>query len=175
MIERQAPVLFVLLGITIWAAAAGQDDQHARTVIGPSNIDLADGAAALMAGNAEEGIRLTRRGLQTASNDRDRVAGFSNLCAGLIMLERLDEALDACNRSLAIDAGHWRSYSNRALAYLRMGRYDEAARDVASAEAISPNARSVRSVKSMLLDRTDPVRPTITIDDRRSAPDGGDE
>lgn len=172
MINRKALLLFVLLGIGTSAAATGVDDEHARTVIGPSNIDLADGAQALKAGNAEEGVRLTRQGLQTASNDRERVAGYSNLCAGLVMLERLGEALDACDRAIAINDGHWRSYSNRALVYLRMARYDEAGRDIASAEAINPNARAVKIVKSMLLDVTDPVRPSITIDDRRAAGNG---
>ena len=48
---------------------------------------------ALKAGDIEEGVRLTRRGLKSAANDRERVAGYSNLCAGLVILERLGEAL----------------------------------------------------------------------------------
>ena len=65
----------------------------AKTVIGPANVDLADGAAALRAGDAEDGVRLTQRGLRSANSQRDRIAGYSNLCAGLVMLDRLDEAL----------------------------------------------------------------------------------
>ena len=172
MIDPKILPLIALIGVCTCADAAAQDDRQARTVIGPSNIDLADGAQALTEGDAEEGVRLTRRGLQSAANDRERVAGYSNLCAGLIMLERPGEALDACDSALAIDDGHWRSYSNRALANLRMARYEAAGRDIASAEAISPNARSVRVVKSMLLDATDPVRPSIVIDDRRAARNG---
>lgn len=172
MIDRKALWLIALIGICTWSAAALADEQQSRTIIGPSNIDLADGAQALKAGDIEEGVRLTRRGLKSAANDRERVAGYSNLCAGLVILERLGEALEACDRAIAINDGHWRSYSNRALVYLKMARYEEAGRDIASAEAISPNARSVRVVKSMLLDATDPVRPSIIIDDRRSAGNG---
>lgn len=170
MTIRQFVLLLILLGSISAVLATEQEDSQIRTVIGPSNIDLADGATALRAGNAEDGVRLTQRGLNGATNDRERVAGYSNLCAGLIMLERLDEAIAACSRALDIDDGHWRGYSNRALAYVRLKRYADAQRDIAASEAINPNARSTKVIKSMLLDATDPVAPSITIDDRRQAP-----
>ena len=109
--------LAILLLTTATAAAQVSDRAggDARTVIGPSNIDLADGAAALRTGDAEEGVRLTRRGLRSASSPRDRLAGYSNLCAGLIMLNRHEEAIESCDAAIAIDDRHWRSYSNRAL------------------------------------------------------------
>ena len=160
-----------LLGLAVTVPVTAQEDDAARTVIGPSNLDLADGATALRMGDAEDGVRLTRRGLQAAANDRERVAGYSNLCAGLIMLEQLDAALDACNRALEIDQRHWRSYSNRALAFVKLHRYAEAERDIANGEAINPNARTLKVVKAMLLDATDPVAPSITIDDRRQPPE----
>jgi Flp pilus assembly protein TadD len=162
--------MLALLGIVTCADAVGQTENEAGTVIGPSNIDLADGAAALRVGNAVDGVRLTQRGLQSANNDRDRVAGYSNLCAGFIMLDDLDAALEACNRALEIDDGHWRSYSNRALVLVKQKRYTEAERDIDSGQALSPHSRTLRAVKAMLLDATDPVSPTIIIDDRRHAP-----
>src|SRR5210317_2110301 len=92
-------LLLTLLGSPgMVQAQSTQSDAAAKTVIGPGNIDLADGAAALRMGDAEDGVRLTQRGLRSA-NGQDRVAGYSNLCAGLAMLGRLDEALDACNRA----------------------------------------------------------------------------
>ena len=175
MIIRRFVPLLALLGIVVVVPATGQEDSQPRTVIGPSNIDLADGATALRAGNAEDGVRLTQSGLRSASNDRERVAGYSNLCAGLFMLDRLDEALDACNQALIIDDRHWRSYSNRALVYVKQKRYADAERDIADGEAINPNARTLKIVKSMLLDETDPVAPSITIDDRRQVPVNGGE
>lgn len=170
MIIRRLVALLILLGSVVAVSAEGQEDNQIKTVIGPSNVDLADGATALRAGNAEDGVRLTQRGLNTAANDRERVAGYSNLCAGLIMLERFDEALDACNLAINIDDGHWRGYSNRALAYVKLERYSEAKRDIENSEAINPNARSTKVIKAMLLDATDPVAPSITIDDRRQPP-----
>jgi len=120
-----------------------------------------------MMGDGEEGVRLTLLGLQRATSSRDRLAGISNLCAGYIMLEQLDTALNYCNQVLEKDDQHWRSYSNRALAYIMLKRYEEAEQDLQRAEALVDNARTVRIVRSMLLDATDPVAPQIIIDDRR--------
>ncbi|MDH3756761.1 MAG: hypothetical protein OEV10_11570 [Gammaproteobacteria bacterium] len=150
-------------------APAGQSGAIAKTVVGPGNVDLADGAAALRVGDAEEGVRLTQRGLSTANSQRDRVAGYSNLCAGLVMLDRLDEALEACSRALELDDQHWRSYSNRALVYLKQERYAEAEQDISTGEELNPNARTLKTIRAMLRDAVDPVSPSIIIDDRREA------
>jgi tetratricopeptide (TPR) repeat protein len=167
---------YLLLLILLWSPGQVQaqaptrpSDAAAKTVIGPGNTDLADGAAALRVGNAEDGVRLTQRGLRMANNQRDRVAGYSNLCAGLVMLDRLDEALDACNRAHELDDRHWRSYSNRALVYLRQKRYAEAEQDISTGEELSPNARTLKTLRAMYRDAVDPVSPSIIIDDRREA------
>ena len=162
--------LITLLGSLAQAQVpAGHSDAVAKTVIGPGNANLADGAAALQLGDADEGVRLTQRGLAAASSKRDRVAGYSNLCAGLVMLDRLDEALEACDRALELDDEYWRGYSNRALVHLKRQQYAEAERDISRGEALSPNARPLRELRAMYLDAVDPVSPSIIIDDRREA------
>ena len=82
-IVRFLPLLMLLAAFAEAQVPAGQSGAVARTVIGPDNADLADGAAALRVGNAEDGVRLTERGLKSASSRRDRVAGYSNLCAAI--------------------------------------------------------------------------------------------
>ena len=166
---RLLPLLILLGSLAHGQSPGAQSEAIAKTVIGPANSDLADGAAALRIGDAEEGVRLTRRGLATASGRRERAAGYSNLCAGLAMLEQLDEALQACNRALALDDEHWRSYSNRALVYLKQARYPEAERDISRGEALNPNARTLKTLRAMYRDAVDPVSPSIIIDDRRDA------
>ena len=145
--------------------------QESKTVLGPENPDLYDGANALLAGDAEEGVRLTQRGLANASNYRERITGNANLCAGYILLEKLEEALTHCDRVLQQDDRHWRAFSNRALAYIKLKRYAEADEDLRRAEAIAPNSRKVRTVRAMYRDATDPVAPQIVIDDRRQPAD----
>jgi tetratricopeptide (TPR) repeat protein len=168
-IARFLPLLVLLVSAAYAQTPAAQSGAVAKTVVGPDNADLADGAAALMAGDAEAGVRLTERGLRSANSVRDRIAGYSNLCAGFVMLERLDEALQACNRALELDDGHWRSYSNRALVYLKQQRYAEAERDISLGEQLNPNARTLKTLRVMYRDAVDPVVPSIIIDDRREA------
>lgn len=153
-------------------AAVAQD---ARTVIGPRNPDLADGANALLAGDAKEGVRLTLIGLEHSASARDRKTAMSNLCAGYVLLDELDTALEYCNRVLEIDDKHWKAYSNRALVYVRMQRYDEAEADLQSGETLAPNARTLRAVRAMLLDAIKPVAPNVVIDDRRQPAEGKDD
>jgi tetratricopeptide (TPR) repeat protein len=168
-IARFLPLLMLLASLAQAQTPASQSGAVAKTVVGPGNTDLADGATALRVGNAEDGVRLTERGLMSASSRRERVAGYSNLCAGLAMLERLDEALEACNRALELDDRHWRGYSNRALVYLKQERYPEAERDISVGEELNPNARTLKTLRAMYRDAVDPVAPSIIIDDRREA------
>ena len=123
-----------------------------------------------MAGDAEEGVRLTLLGLNMAANERERRIAFSNLCAGYILLEQLDTALDYCNRVLARNDRDWRSYNNRALIYVKQERYLEAEQDIVKGQQLNPNARNLKIVRGMLLDKTDPILPNIVIDDRRHPP-----
>ena len=143
------------------------DGQEAKTVVGPYNADLSEGAEALLAGDAERGVALTLKGLRQETRQRDRRTGLSNLCAGYIMLGELETALDYCSEVIAETDRHWRAYSNRALIYVKLGRLADAEADLRRAEEMAPKARPVRAVRSMLRDRTDPVAPNIIIDDRR--------
>lgn len=161
----RGPIALIGLVCLLFATASAQQN---KTVIGPSNPDLAAGADALLAGDAEEGVRLTLRGLQSGASRADRLTGMSNLCAGYAMLEQYDEALEYCDRVLAENDSHWRAWSNRALVHVLTGRFDEAEDDLQRAEALAPDARTVQTVRAMLEDRVDPVAPIVIIDDRRN-------
>jgi len=143
--------------------------QEHKIVVGVRNIDLLEGADALLAGDAEEGVRRTLIGLRYAADRDDRLTGTSNLCAGYILLERYDEALEQCNIVLSEDDDHWRALANRALIYVLKGRYDVADEDLGRAEELAPNVRTIKNVRELLRDRLNPVEPVIIIDDRRQS------
>ena len=149
--------------------------QENKTVLGPKNEDLHAGAEALLAGDAEEGVRRTLKGLQYSSSQRNRIAGLSNLCAGYAMLDEPEQALPWCNQAIELNDRHWRAHSNRALVYIKLGRLAEAEQDLQKAEELAPYSRTVKTVRSMLLDATDPVAPLVIIDDRRQEPDDDEE
>lgn len=145
--------------------------QENKTVLGPSNLPLQEGADALKAGEAADGVRLTLVGLKQAKGLRERQTAKSNLCAGYALLEQYQIALDYCDEVLEENDRYWRAYSNRALIYVRLHRFDEAQQDLLKGEAISPNAKSLRAVRKMYRDAINPVSPSIIIDDRRAPAD----
>lgn len=155
-------------------ASAQEADVQSKTVIGPRNPNLVYGAQELLAGNAEEGIRLSKLGLDVAIGQRERNAGLGNICAGYVMLRQYTVALEFCNRALDENDRNWRALSNRALIYVSLERYEEAAVDLEKGEEIAPRARSLKEVRGMYMDATVPVTPNIVIDDRRGG-DSNDE
>ncbi len=167
--------LFVLIAIVLlaWSQVAAEEDN--RTIIGPRNPQLAEGAQALNAGDAEEGVRLTLRGLEIAQGDRERKSAHSNLCAGYLLMDQPIAALKHCDEAIAIDPRFWRAYNNRALVYLRLDRFEESEADVARGQALRPSSVKLKETRGLLLDETDPVVESIEVDERRSAINGDQE
>lgn len=162
MNAQRAFWLLILIGATSQA-------QDNTTVLGPTNVALQDGAQALRVGDVEEGIRLTLLGLSQARGSRERQTAQSNLCAGYALLERFAEGLEYCDAVLEVNDQHWRARSNRALIYIRLRRFEEADADLKAGEEISPNSNTLQAVRKMYLDATNPVSPSVVIDDRRGS------
>jgi len=131
-----------LLTAVIWTAppARAVDRAGSKTVIGPMNSLLAEGAAALEAGRIAEGVRLTLEGLKVAASPQENAAGHSNACAGYVLLKQWSNALTQCNAALELDTSNWRTYNNRAAIYVEKGLYDLAMRDVEAGLALAPGA-----------------------------------
>ncbi len=170
--KRLGKFRHILLVTLLLASAPASSNEEAKTVIGPDNIYLADGAEALMVGNGEDGVRLTLLGLQTADGTRQEKIAHSNLCAGYLLLNQLETALEHCNWVLELDPAHWRTYNNRALVYMRLERFDEAEEDIRKGQTIRPRSEKLKTVKGMYLDETQPVTPHIEVDERRAIDEG---
>lgn len=163
--------LLVVIAIVLLAWSQLAAEEGSRTVIGPRNVPLAEGARALMAGDAEEGVRLSLRGLDMAQGSRELKSAHSNLCAGYLLMDKPRVALRHCNEAIAIDTQFWRAYNNRALVYLRLNRLEEAEADVAQGQALRPSSVKLKETRGLLLDETHPVVENIEIDERRDAMD----
>jgi len=161
-----------LLAITMFAAVQVYADREAdsKTVIGPRNIYLHDGATALMAGDAEEGVSLTLKGLEVAQGWYEKKVAHANLCAGFLLLGQSETALGHCDWVLERDPNHWRTYNNRALVYLHLQRFEESEADIRKGQELNPRSEKLKEVKGMYLDVVEPVDEKITIDDRRNKP-----
>lgn len=165
--------VMLAFGLLFASAAARAQQQVAtpaespRSVIGPRNPLLAQGADELMHGNFEKGVELTRKGLAVALGRQEKKTGLSNLCAGYFMIGELQSALEACNEVVELDPNFWRGYNNRALVLMELGRLEESAADVERGMELRPHAKKLQLTRARLLDATNPVEPTVEIDDRR--------
>jgi len=153
---------FLLFAASVFA-------QENTTILGPSNVALQDGADALRAGDAKKGIKLTLLGLSQARGTRERQTAKSNLCAGYALLGEYELGLPYCDAVVQENNRHWRARSNRALIYIKLRRFEEANQDLLIGEQLSPNASTLKAVRRMYLDATDPVAPSVVIDDRRES------
>ncbi|MGI9232801.1 MAG: hypothetical protein ACR2RD_04145 [Woeseiaceae bacterium] len=161
----------ILPVLVLTASSVAAANEESKTVLGPSNIYLYDGANALKAGNGEDGVRLTLLGLQRAQGAREEKIAHANLCAGFILVDQPKQALEHCNWVIERDPRHWRTYNNRALAYLRLERFAESEEDVRRGQELRPGSEKLKIVKGMVLDETRPVTPKIEIDERRKVQD----
>ena len=153
------------LGVALTACllletAAASEQTPNTTVMGPQP-QLSDGARALKLRDYEEGVRLTLEGLKLEVSRRQRAAGLNNLCAGYTGLGRYDEALEACNRALALNVARWRVYNNRALALLGKKQVAAARRDVTAGLAINPDSASLKKVLELV--EVAELSPDITV------------
>ncbi len=129
--------------------ADGAPKSAGVTVFG-SDPDLSAGAAALQLGNFEEGIRLTLEGLKRGPAARNRASGFNNLCAGYVGARQYEQAMEACDAALEINASNWHVYNNRALALLGLGRLEEARRDHETGLALKPDSPKLGKVRGLI-------------------------
>lgn len=161
--------LAVALLLLSWSQLAAQDES--KTIIGARNPYLSDGADALLAGNGGDGVRLTLKGLEFAQGDHEHKVAHANLCAGYALIRQPEKALEHCDWVLERFPDYWRTYNNRALVYMQLGRYEDSAADIERGQELSPRSKKLKMAKGMLLDQTDPVVPTVEIDERRNAGD----
>ena len=168
---------WVIYGLAVFSAATaawGQPAQipdptrptaDSRTVLGVGNEYLAAGAEAIRTKQYDEGIRLTKLGLERPASPRDRAGALSNLCAAYAAKGEWDLAIKHCTESLEINGENWRAYNNRSYAYYLKGRYRQADADLKKAIAINPNARQMATIRGMINERT--LQPSVILEEHQ--------
>lgn len=142
-----------------------QQQADSRTVLGVANEYLAAGAEAIRAKQYDEGIRLTKLGLDRPASPRDRAAALSNLCAAHAAKNEPDLAIGYCTESLTINEGNWRAYSNRAYAYYLKRQFDRADTDLDAALSINPSARQMPQIRGLMNERR--LRGRVTMEEHQ--------
>jgi tetratricopeptide (TPR) repeat protein len=140
-----------------------QQQPDSRTVLGVDNEYLAAGAEAIRIKEYDEGIRLTKLGLERPASPRDRAAALSNLCAAHAAKNEPDIAVGYCTESLAINDQNWRAYSNRAYAYYLKRMFAEADVDLDMALSLNPSAKQMPQIRGMMNERR--LRGRVTMEE----------
>jgi tetratricopeptide (TPR) repeat protein len=157
-----------------WGSALGQrsevreltqEQADSRTVLGVANEYLSAGAEAIRAGQYDDGIRLTKLGLDRPASPRDRAAALSNLCAAHAAKNEPDTAIGYCTESLVINEANWRAYSNRAYAYYLKRQFEAADSDLDVALSINPNAKQMPQIRGMMNERR--LRGRVTMEEHQ--------
>lgn len=147
------------------AREISQEQADSRTVLGVANEYLAAGAEAMRAKEYDEGIRLTRLGLERPTSLRDRAVALSNLCAAHAARNEPDVAIGYCTESLAINDANWQAYSNRAYAHYLKRSFDAADADLDIALSINPNARQMPQIRGLMNERR--LRGRVTMEEHQ--------
>jgi tetratricopeptide (TPR) repeat protein len=92
-------------------------------------------------------------GLTFAVSQQDRASALANLCAGFTALKQYQRALEHCDQSIALVSDNWRTWQNRAAANLRMGKIEEALRDVQRGLQLNPDSDSLQKTLAIARDR----------------------
>jgi tetratricopeptide (TPR) repeat protein len=142
-----------------------QEQPDSRTVLGVANEYLAAGAEAIRVKQYDEGIRLTKLGLERPTSPHNRSAALSNLCAAHAAKNEPDLAIGYCTESLGINDANWRAYSNRAYAYYLKKMFDEADADLDIALSINPNAKQMPQIRGMMNERR--LRGRVTMEEHQ--------
>jgi tetratricopeptide (TPR) repeat protein len=142
-----------------------QQQPDSRTVFGVANEYLAAGAEAIRLKQYDEGIRLTKLGLERHASPRDRSAALSNLCAAHAAKNEPDSAIGYCTESLTINNANWHAYSNRAYAYYLKRMFEEADADLDIALSINPTARQMPQIRGMMNERR--LRGRVTMEEHQ--------
>jgi tetratricopeptide (TPR) repeat protein len=142
-----------------------QEQADSRTVFGAANEYLAAGADAIRLKQYDEGIRLTKLGLERPASPRDRAAALSNLCAAHAAKNEPDVAIRYCTESLAVNESNWSAYSNRAYAYYLKRMFDEADADLDVALTLNPSARQMPQIRGMMNERR--LRGRVTMEEHQ--------
>ena len=144
------------VALTAQAAAAppasSVPSTNSMTVIGANEL-LSAGAQELQRGNYQQGVELTLAGLERPNSPQDRAAGLANLCAGYVGLRQYELALAKCSESIQLNSANWRTWNNRAAAYLGKGMFEAALSDVQAGLELSPESGTLKKTKLILLER----------------------
>ena len=121
----------VLAGITTTAIA--EEAKLEFSVESNATRSIRSAATAFEKGRYSESASFSQYALKQGLKKSRKTAAFSNLCAALGVQGEYEDAMEACNKALDLDADNWRALSNRAVINSLTGNEELAREDLQTA------------------------------------------
>lgn len=103
---------------------------------------------AMITGNIDQALRLTKEGLETGPDQ----AALWSLQAEIFQAKRqVDQAETSYGKAIELRTANWMDRANRALLRAEIGKYEEAAKDVAVLKAEAPKLYMTHHAEGVLL------------------------
>ncbi|MSQ87192.1 MAG: hypothetical protein EXR10_10230 [Alphaproteobacteria bacterium] len=98
-----------------------------------------ESAYALDRDNWRQGTSLAQEALRSGELMPSNVpAAYNNLCIGLTGMGKFDDAMEACNKAIALKPRQWSFYNNRGNIYFYRSEFDRALAEYYKAMTFSP-------------------------------------
>jgi tetratricopeptide (TPR) repeat protein len=86
-----------------------------------------------------KGVELAEKAIRSGELMPENMpAAYNNLCIGLMRTGKLDDAMEACNKAIALRPRQWSFYNNRANIYFYRQEFDRALAEYYKAMTFSP-------------------------------------
>jgi DnaJ family protein C protein 7 len=103
-----------------------------------------EGNDAFQAGNAEEAIKAYTEALEVEpSHAAGNTVLYANRAAAYMKLNKFNEAVNDCSKSIDLDENYVKAYTRRANAYMQLEKYEEAVRDYTKAQTLDSESAEI--------------------------------
>ena len=115
------------------------------------NTFVARGVQAMENGRYEKASRYLNIAIRSGLSTSQKESVYTNLCAVELMQEQYEQAQEACDNAIRVNAKNWRGFVNRGHAHYALGAFDAARSDYETALRLKPDSTLTKRAHKQFL------------------------